>query len=183
MKKLGLFVVAATLLSGIYSSTLFADDANGGTERRVRSMTYTSDYDTAIGQIQRKEFKDAFPTMLQYARYGEKYAQYLVGLLMITGDNTPLNVEEGLVWMRLSLEQKTTEWESRYAEITANLSKAQLDSLEPMYQKYKQKYGADAQNIHCGYEKRRGSNMRVHACRKNLLAQEFYTVVEYAEDK
>jgi hypothetical protein len=148
-------------------------------EVRLRSLLYTADYDSMMALVQQKKFAKAWPEIMRFARYGEKYAQYLAGLLMVSGQDVPENIEEGLVWMRLSLEQETTEWEKRYADITKNLTKAQLDALNPMYEEYKAKYGADVQNMYCGNERKPGSNMRMHVCRKNLLANEFYLVTEF----
>jgi hypothetical protein len=148
-------------------------------EIRMRSMLYSADYDSMMALVQKQRFAEAFPEIIRFAKYGEKYAQYLAGLLMVTGQDVPVNVEEGLVWMRLSLEQDTTDWKRRYNDITKNLTKEQLDSLNPMYEDFKQKYGAENQFMRCGYERLKGSNMRQHTCRKNLLMNEYYTVVEY----
>jgi len=181
MKKL-LTTVLAGMLSMTSAQALASDEVavQQAEEVRMRSLIYSADYDSMMALVQKQEYAKAFPDILRFARYGEKYAQYLVGLLMVTGqDNVPVKVEEGLVWMRLSLEQETTDWERRYEDITKNLTKAQLDSLNPMYEEYKAKYGAEAQNMRCGHERMRGSNMRHHVCRKNLLMNEYYTVVEY----
>ncbi|OEY69135.1 SEL1-like repeat protein [Rheinheimera salexigens] len=183
MKKLAMVALATSLLTGVFSPNLYANDAVGAEEKRIRSFLYTTDFDNAIGQVQRREFAEAYPNLLQFARYGEKYAQYSLGLLLVSGEGVPLDIEQGLVWMRLALEQKTSDWEKRYEAVTKNLTKEQMAALEPMYQEYKRKYGADAQNMRCASETRRGSNMRIHVCRKTLLNQEFYSVVEYAEDK
>lgn len=148
-------------------------------EIRMRSMIYSADYDSMMALVQKQRFAEAFPEVIRFAKYGEKYAQYLAGLLMVTGQDVPVNVEEGLVWMRLSLEQDTTDWKRRYKDITKNLTKEQLDSLNPMYEEFKQKYGAENQFMRCGYERLKGSNMRQHTCRKNLFMNEYYTVVEY----
>lgn len=183
MKKVLMIALTTSLLTAVFSANTLADDTSGAEEKRIRSFLYTTDFDNAIGQVQRKEFAEAYPNLLQFARYGEKYAQYSLGLMLISGEGVPLDIEQGLVWMRLALEQKTSDWENRYQAVTKNLTKEQLDALEPMYQEYKGKYGADAQKMSCSTETRRGSKMRIHVCRKTLLNQEFYSVVEYAEDK
>lgn len=172
-------LVAALTLSG--SNVLASQgEVNGpGEEVRMRSMVYSSDYDSMMALVQKQEFAQAFPEIMRFARYGEKYAQYLAGMLMISGQGVPVNVEEGLVWMRLSLEQETSDWQRRYEDITKNLTKQQLDSLNPMYEQFKSKFGAQTQNMRCGYERMRGSNMRHHVCRKNLLMGEYYSVVVY----
>lgn len=180
MKGIILSIAVLTAALGV-SSVAVAEEvkAEQREEIRMRSMLYSADYDSMMALVQKQRFAKAFPEIIRFAKYGEKYAQYLAGLLMVTGQDVPVNVEEGLVWMRLSLEQDTTDWKRRYNDITKNLTKEQLDSLNPMYEEFKRKYGAENQFMRCGYERLRGSNMRQHTCRKNLMMNEYYTVVEY----
>ncbi|MEW5682976.1 MAG: hypothetical protein AB1780_11390 [Pseudomonadota bacterium] len=180
MKGIILSIAVLTAALGV-SSVAVAEEvkAEQREEIRMRSMLYSADYDSMMALVQKQRFAEAFPEIIRFAKYGEKYAQYLAGLLMVTGQDVPVNVEEGLVWMRLSLEQDTTDWKRRYNDITKNLTKEQLDSLNPMYEEFKRKYGAENQFMRCGYERLRGSNMRQHTCRKNLMMNEYYTVVEY----
>lgn len=178
MKGIILSIAVLTAALGV-SSVAEEVKAEQREEIRMRSMLYSADYDSMMALVQKQRFAEAFPEIIRFAKYGEKYAQYLAGLLMVTGQDVPVNVEEGLVWMRLSLEQDTTDWKRRYDDITKNLTKEQLDSLNPMYEEFKRKYGAENQFMRCGYERLRGSNMRQHTCRKNLMMNEYYTVVEY----
>ena len=180
MKGIILSIAVLTAALGV-SSVAVAEEvkAEQREEIRMRSMLYSADYDSMMALVQKQRFAEAFPEIIRFAKYGEKYAQYLAGLLMVTGQDVPVNVEEGLVWMRLSLEQDTTDWKRRYNDITKNLTKEQLDSLNPMYEEFKRKYGAENQFMRCGYERLRGSNMRQHTCRKHLMMNEYYTVVEY----
>jgi TPR repeat protein len=182
MKKLALSALIAALITAGGNVFASADQVKEQREEvRMRSMLYSADYDSMMALVQKQQFAKAFPEIMRFARYGEKYAQYLAGLLMVTGQDVPANVEEGLVWMKLSLEQDTTDWKRRYDDIIKNLTKEQLDSLNPMYEEFKQRYGAENQFMRCGYERLRGSNLRQHTCRKNLLMNEYYTVVEYKE--
>ena len=172
-------LLAGGLLAGGSSFVSAEENTQQREEVRMRSMLYAADYQSMLALVQKKQFAEAFPEILRYARYGDKYAQYLAGLLMVSGEDVPVNVEEGLVWMRLSLEQDTTDWKRRYEELTANLTEEQLDSLNPLYEEFKSKYGAENQFMRCGFERLRGSNMRQHVCRKNFLMKEYYMVVEY----
>lgn len=174
--------IYATMLLAASSGFSFASGQSSTEQReeiRMRSVLYSADYDSMMALVQKKEFAKAFPEIMRFARYGEKYAQYLAGMLLVSGEAGTANVEEGLVWLKLALEQQTSDWERRYEDITKNLSAEQLDSLKPMYDEYLRKYGAENQFMHCGFEKMRGSNMRHHVCRKNLLMNEYYMVVEY----
>ena len=174
--------IYATILLAASSSFSFASGQSSTEQReeiRMRSVLYSADYDSMMALVQKKEFAEAFPEIMRFARYGEKYAQYLAGMLLVSGEAGTTNVEEGLVWLKLALEQQTSDWERRYEDITKNLTAEQLDALKPMYDEYLRKYGAESQFMRCGFEKMRGSNMRHHVCRKNLLMNEYYMVVEY----
>lgn len=174
--------IYATILLAASSGFSFASGQSSTEQReeiRMRSVLYSADYDSMMALVQKKEFAEAFPEIMRFARYGEKYAQYLAGMLLVSGEAGSTNVEEGLVWLKLALEQQTSDWERRYEDITKNLSAEQLESLKPMYDEYQRKYGAENQFMRCGYEKMRGSNMRHHVCRKNLMMNEYYMVVEY----
>ena len=103
-------LLAGGLLAGGSSFVSAEENTQQREEVRMRSMLYAADYQSMLALVQKKQFAEAFPEILRYARYGDKYAQYLAGLLMVSGEDVPVNVEEGLVWMRLSLEQDTTDW-------------------------------------------------------------------------
>jgi TPR repeat protein len=184
MKTFLATILAATIFGVAGSSVVFASETDMQHEEvRMRATLYSADYDSMMSLVQKQKFAEAFPEIMRFARYGEKYAQYLAGLLMVSGEEVPPNVEEGLVWMRLSLEQKTSDWEKRYEGMIANLTPEQLSSLNPLYEEFKQKYGVDSQFMNCSYERLRSSNLRQHTCRKNLLMSEFYMVVQYNETK
>lgn len=177
MKTLLISMLCAALVVPAVSA------AEEGKKTRIRSYLYSTDYDNLMLKIRTQRFEEALPELKRFAYYGEKHPQYLLGMMMISGEGgLPVNVEEGLSWMRLSLEQRNKDWEKSYKQVTSNLTEAQLASLEPIYQELKSKYGVDVQNMHCGIERMRSSNLKIHICRKNILQQEYYEVTEYTQE-
>ena len=67
---------------------------------------YDGKLEIALRHAEQKNYDEAFPVLLQYARYGDKRAQNLVGAYMVAGLGTKENIAEGLVWLGLALEQK-----------------------------------------------------------------------------
>lgn len=177
--KIMLYVTTLVALLSTSSFVLAQNQTEEREEVRMRSVLYSADYDSMMALVQKQQFTEAFPEIIRFARYGEKYAQYLAGMLLVSGEAGSANVEEGLVWLQLSLEQQTSDWERRYKDITKNITAQQLEALKPMFEEYQRKYGAENQFMRCGFERMRGSNMRHHICRKNLLMNEYYMIVEY----
>ena len=175
------------LLTKLFIFTLFAPciaSAATGTKVDVTAAQYDAALKVAIRQAQLNQPEDAFPVLLQYARYGEKVAQNLVGTYLISGQGTPVDVAQGIVWMALSLEQQDKIWKKNYEKITAQLSKEQLAQLEVMIEQYRAKYGADAQYMSCRVEPRKtGSSLRIHLCLKIRDKDDDVQINVYAEDQ
>ena len=178
MKKL--LLIAITTLLATSPLAVLADDApNAGKVSSVNRLKYFSDYDTMMNNVKLEAYDKAFPELLRYARYGDKQAQFLTGVLFISGGGVEANIELGLVWMRLALEQETTDWKNRYRDITKNLTKQQLASLDPLFEEYKSKYGAEQQFMRCEYERVKFSNIVKHICKKSIFQDDYYKIVEY----
>ena len=178
MKKLLLVALTTLLVTG--SLPVLADDAPAaGKEIRVHKLKYFSDYDTMMNNVKLEDYAKAYPELLRYARYGDKQAQFLTGVLLISGQGVEANVGLGLVWIRLALEQQTTEWKNRYRDITKNISEQQLASLDPLYEEYKSKYGYEQQFMQCEHERVKFSNIVKHICKKSIFQDDYYKIVEY----
>lgn len=178
MKNL-LCIAFATILATGPAAVLAEDKPAEGKEIRIHRLKYFSDYDSMMHKVKVEDYIQAFPELLRYARYGDKQAQFLTGVLLITGQGVEPNHEQGLVWLRLALEQETTEWKSRYRDITKNITEQQLASLDPLYEEYKSKYGFEQQFMRCDYERIKFSNIVQHICKKSIFQDDYYKVVEY----
>lgn len=178
MKKL--LLIALTTMCISCPLALSADENPvRAKESRVHRLKYFSDYDSMMNNVKLEDYAKAFPELLRYARYGDKQAQFLTGVLLISGQGVEADPELGLVWLRLALEQQTTEWKNRYRDITKNISEQQLAALDPLYEEYKSKYGFEQQFMKCEYERVKFSNIVKHICKKNIFQDDYYKVVEY----
>jgi TPR repeat protein len=141
---------------------------------------YSHDYEIALKQVQHKDKGKAFNTMLTYAKYGEKVAQYMVANFYLTGTGTEQNVQEGLVWMGVAVEQHTKEWEDAYEKLTSKLPPEHLTLLNKLVAERTALYGAKAQHMSCDIEAAvTGTNRRFHVCTKNIDSIKRVTVVKY----
>lgn len=150
--------------------------ANAGSEVKFRAEFYKKDLEMLLNNARRGDFGDFYQDVVKFARYGEKYPQYLLGLMLIKGDGVEQDIAQGLVWMQLSLEQKNPEWKRAYDKIVASIPDEQIAALQPMYEVYKERYGVDNQYMYCSSEKMESSNIRINQCRKSLVMKEYYLV-------
>lgn len=172
VKSIGL----AALLS---SATVLAD----GKFVDVPAVQYDGALKVAMRQAQSNDAAKAFPVLLQYARYGEKVAQNLVGTYFISGVGAPQDVAQGIVWMAVSLEQQDKIWKKNYDQIIAQLSKEQMAQLQILIDQHKAKYGVDAQHMTCRSEPRKtGSSLRIHLCQKIRDKDDDVQIQTFSED-
>lgn len=161
------------------SASSIAQDSPTVKELKLRAEFYQNDLDLLLDKARRGNFSDFYQDVVKFAQYGEKYPQYLLAVMLLKGDGVQQDIGQGLVWLRLALEQKNTEWQKVYDSVSSQLTKEQLASLEPMYEVYKARFGVEAQKMSCNNEKMEASNIRIHQCRKTLVLKEYYTVYEY----
>jgi hypothetical protein len=165
----------------IVSSLFFSDPTFAGEQQEIRiaALKYHSDFDSTMTLVKRKEYGKAFTELLRYAKYGEKRAQYLTGVFYISGYGTEVNAGEGLAWIKLALEQETTEWRQAYQEMIATLSDKQVEVIENRYLQLKNMYGSEKQFMHCKVEKAKWSNIVEPVCKKELFQRSFYKVNQF----
>lgn len=167
-------VIAAMSLLFLTSTTAASASSESGKEVKLRAEFYQNELDLLLDKARRGNFADFYEDVLKFARYGEKYPQYLLGVMLLKGDGVQQDVAQGIVWMRLSLEQKNTEWQRAYDKVVDAIPAEQLASIEPMFELYKARYGVDTQYMSCRNEKMESSSIRLHQCRKSLVMKEYY---------
>lgn len=172
----GQFMKMATVL---LASVMSFSALSAGEEKYVSTGAYGIEYENGVRAVQQGDYKQAFPALLQYAKYGEKMAQYLVGTLLLTDEVGPRDVDAGLAWLNVALEQDTPLWRQKYDAIVEQLPADYTTKLEPLFNEYKQKFGAETQAMRCKYERATGSNRRQHICRKIEVIKGKYKVVEF----
>lgn len=149
----------------------------------VKNLAYESPLTIALRQAQQNRHADAFPVLLQYARYGEKVAQNIVGSYYLAGAGTEPDMVQGLVWMAVSLEQREPTWQKNYDGLTAKLTAEQREQLQKIIDQHIAKYGVKAQLMSCNREaKQIGSNQKAEFCKKVRDRDRDVQVVVYEED-
>lgn len=162
MKTRVLSIVAASLL--LLSTQGMAAE---GKVVKINELEYDTKLQLTLRNIQQKDYANAFPVLLQYAKYGDKLAQNILGTYMVAGVGTEENITEGLIWMGLATEQEDPTWIKRYEGLTKNLSPEHKQMLERLTEEYRAKYGYRTQYMSCRPEaKELGSNLKIHRCKK-----------------
>ncbi|MEO3865660.1 hypothetical protein [Rheinheimera fenheensis] len=156
-----------------------AESDTGKSEMRINALTYHSEFDSAMTLVKRKDYDAAFVELKKFARYGEKRAQYLTGVFYISGYGTEVNAGEGLAWIKLALEQETTEWKQAYVEMTEKLTESQMKVIENRYSQLIEMYGVKKQFMRCKVEKAKWSNIAEPTCKKELFQRAFYKVNQF----
>lgn len=82
------------------------------------------------------------------------------------GWGTPVDYEEGWLWLSVAMEQKTAEWNRSYRQIKNALPEDYIEALEPYVDEYMSLYGADAQDLRCEKRAAIGSNIKEIICEK-----------------
>ncbi|HSG50862.1 MAG TPA: hypothetical protein VLA40_02050, partial [Rheinheimera sp.] len=168
MKRLLTSAIVATLV--LSAPVLAGTKSDTGTgEIRINALTYHSEFDSTMTLVKRKDYDAAFVELQKFARYGEKRAQYLTGVFYISGYGTEVNAGEGLAWIKLALEQETTEWKQAYLEMTEQLTEPQMQVIEKRYNQLKDMYGVEQQYMRCKVEKAKWSNIAEPTCKKELF--------------
>jgi TPR repeat protein len=172
MKKL---FCTLSIVACLFSQQSFASE-NAQDEGKVIYMSttnYQSGLDLGLVQVKQNRFEEAFKTMMLYAQYGEKIAQYVVSTYLLSGKGTEQDITQGLVWLALASEQEQVEWKDRFTSITSKLTPEQMAYLNEQIALTKAKYGAKAQFMFCALEREKlGSNLQVHRCKKYVNAQQ-----------
>ena len=178
-----LWVAGVVLVAGM--STSMAADAVAkpqGSERTILASAYDNKYADGIRLSQQRTSGKAFPIMLEYAKYGEKNAQYLLGTYYLAGIGTEANPMEGLIWLGVALEQKIPDWQRRFDTLTAKLTAEQKALLAQKTAERIALYGVEAQHMRCNLEKRDiRSNSLQYKCKKVRDGSNRVTVTEYPE--
>lgn len=178
MKKLScvISIITALLSHQLLSAEPTQDE---GKTIYMTTKNYQSGLDMGLVQVKQNRHEEAYKTMLVYAKYGEKIAQYVVGTYLLSGTGTQKDVTQGLVWLALASEQEQVEWKNQFASITSKLTAEQMTYLNEQIALSKAKYGAKAQFMFCALEREKlGSNLQVHRCKKYVNAQQEVKILQ-----
>lgn len=161
------------MLAALLSAPVLSEEQSDDKVFYITTTNYQSGLDVGLVQVKQNRHEEAYKTMLTYAKYGEKIAQYVVGSYLLSGLGVQQDVTQGLVWLALASEQEQVEWKDQFAAITSKLTPEQMTYLNEQIALSKAKYGAKAQFMFCALEREKlGSNLQVHRCKKYVNAQQ-----------
>jgi hypothetical protein len=98
-------------------------------QERVEGIFLSADYGRAL-LIYEKEL----------APLGDKYAQYMVGFMHLTGKGVTANPSEGLAWYRLAAERGEVPFSKARDALQASLAPAELEQSEARFAELWQRY-------------------------------------------
>lgn len=154
----------------------FIGQAEESKRTYIDQSLYSSQYQAAVNLLNSGRPAEAFPELLRFAKYGEKFAQFAVGGLMLSGDGTEQDAVEGLAWMELATEQRTSVWLSTLNSIMSQLTEEQRQLVHTRADELRALHGVDVQNMSCRMVKETGSNIRNHVCAKYPTTEGRYRV-------
>jgi hypothetical protein len=77
----------------------------------------------------------------QLAPIGDKYAQYMVGYMNLTGQGTDADRVAAAAWYRLAAERGTTEFVQVYKQLIVSLTPEQMEEHDTVYRDLRKRFG------------------------------------------
>ena len=150
---LALFAVAVSPVAAARTTDVAGEDANlrsaihasvpacaGGLERILPGQYYfcaaVRDYGRGNDGSARTRLRDA-------AYWGNKPAEYVLGLMNFNGEHVPVNKPLGVAWMALAAERHDQRFEPSFAKAYVELSPAERDQANTYWEDLRKNY-ADA---------------------------------------
>ena len=78
------------------------------------------------------------------------------------------NYEEGWLWLKVAMEQKTAEWNRSFRSIRDALPEDFRTAMQPYVEEHIALYGAKAQDLRCEKRAAIGSNIKEIICSKRF---------------
>jgi len=161
MKK---FIAVVTIISSITLSVPAI--AQVKTKNHIWKSEYLSTLDLGLHALKAEKYEKALEKLTESAKMGNKEGQYYLAQMYFQGWGTPVNYEEGWLWLSVAMEQKTAEWNRSYRQIKDALPEDYIKALEPYVEEYITLYGAEAQDLRCEKRAAIGSHIKEIICEK-----------------
>jgi len=161
MKKLITLAVTISCLT-FSGSTL----AQSKTKNHIWKAEYLSTLELGLHALKAQKYEKALKKLTASAKMGNKEGQYYLAQMYFQGWGTPVNYEEGWLWLSVAMEQKTAEWNRSYRQIKKALPEDYITALRPYVDEYISLYGAKAQDLRCEKRAAIGSNIKEIICEK-----------------
>ncbi|AMJ96970.1 conserved exported hypothetical protein [Alteromonas macleodii] len=158
-----LLAIAAVLSSVVLSAPTLAQSH---TKNHIWKSEYLSTLELGLHALKAEKYEKALEKLTASAKMGNKEGQYYLAQMYFQGWGTPVNYEEGWLWLNVAMEQKTAEWNRSYRQIKNALPEVYINALEPYVEEYISLYGAQAQDLRCETRAAIGSNIKEVICEK-----------------
>lgn len=130
------------------------------TKNNIWKTEYISTLELGLHALKAKRYDKALDKLTESAKMGNKEGQFYLAQMYFQGWGTPVNYEEGWLWLSVAMEQKTAEWNRSYRQIKNALPEDYIEALKPYVDEYMSLYGADAQDLRCEKRAAIGSNIK-----------------------
>ncbi|PHS14766.1 MAG: hypothetical protein COA86_15335 [Kangiella sp.] len=118
-----------------------------------------------MNQYKAKNFEKAYKTFDKMSKWGDKYSQYFLGNMYISGQYVTQDLIEGAAWLSLAGEAKD-EWKESADQIFNILTDDEKAEVNVLISKYKKLYGMTTQKISCFRKARTGTRLKAWGCTK-----------------
>lgn len=125
----------------------------------------------AAGAYGDGEFDLAFENYSKLARWGDKQAQQMLGIMYLQGEGTDVDLVEGYVWIKLAAESKSRGALDIMKQVESQLPPAAIRAGDQLYDSYLSKYGAEAMGIKCSKKRRRSMGRPEIVCERDRQIQ------------
>ena len=156
MKKLITLAVTISCLT-FSGSTL----AQSKTKNHIWKAEYLSTLELGLHALKAQKYEKALKKLTASAKMGNKEGQYYLAQMYFQGWGTPVNYEEGWLWLSVAMEQNRS-----YRQIKKALPEGYITALQPYVDEYISLYGAKAQDLRCEKRAAIGSNIKEIICEK-----------------
>lgn len=159
-------IVFALLFTGTLIST--AADAQSRTKDHMWKTEYLSIVESGLFALKAENYEEAYTKLLEGAKLGNKSSQYYLAQMYFQGWGIEPNYEEGWLWLKVAMEQKTAEWNRSFRSIRDALPEDFRTAMEPFVDEHIALYGAKAQDLRCEKRAAIGSNIKEIICSKRF---------------
>jgi len=168
MKRLALSVLLASLLLSAFAD---ADSAAPVTDPDIaRAFVSYAEYkniaEAAFRDYQEGDFDAAFENISKSARWGDKYAQYMLGLMYVFGDGTEVDFVKGMAWLEVASEAPNRKWRRDLEKLRQEATVEEIKSASDLATRLIDYYGMAANEITCTRRAEIGSNVKEAVCTK-----------------
>ncbi len=121
----------------------------------------------ASNAVQERQYDHAFALYQKAAKWGDKYAQFVVGNMYHLGTGTEQDNVAAYAWLKTASEARVREYRQALKDAEQALSASQMTRAEQLAENLIENYGMKAAGVICKKAARIGTNIRKMQCTHN----------------